>query len=113
MCSFGHRDYRLLHILGTKGELEGNMEEESLTVHLHGGETYTYNLHVGKTITGHGGGDFRMLSDVLANERGEMPAAMTSLRRSMESHYMAIAAEESRKLGGQKIEMEAFLKKKE
>ena len=54
-----------------------------------------------------------MLSDVLANERGEMPAAMTSLRRSMESHYMAIAAEESRKLGGQKIEMEAFLKKKE
>ena len=62
-----------------------------------------------ETIAGHGGGDTRMISDVLANERGETPSSMTSLRQSMESHYMAIAAEESRLKGGKCIVMEEFL----
>lgn len=109
MCSFGYRDYRLLHILGTKGDLSGNLEEEKLTLHLHGGKSFEYDLHVTETIAGHGGGDTRMISDVLANERGETPSSMTSLRQSMESHYMAIAAEESRLKGGKCIVMEEFL----
>lgn len=110
MCSFGWRDYRLLHILGTKGDLSGNLEEERLVFTPHGGQPVVYDLHVTETIAGHGGGDTRMISDVLASERGETPAAMTSLRQSMESHYMAIAAERSRLAGGERVVMEELLR---
>ena len=110
MCSFGYRDYRQLHILGTKGDLFGNLEDERLVFALHGGRPMVYDLHVTDTIAGHGGGDTRLLSDVLAYERGETTSAMTGLRQSVESHYMAIAAERSRLAGGERIMMEELLR---
>ena len=53
---------------------------------------------LGKDSFGHGGGDAMLLGDLfkmLSNE--SMPR--TSLENSVESHLMAIAAEESRKTG--------------
>ncbi len=46
-----------------------------------------------------------LLNDLEATER------TTTLESSMESHFMALAAEESRKQGGALVEMEAFKKR--
>ena len=65
-------------------------------------------MDVKETISGHGGGDYRMLHDMfLARSQGS--GTLTSLRQSLESHYMALAAEQSRLAGGRLVEMEAFI----
>ena len=65
-------------------------------------------MDVQETISGHGGGDYRMLHDMFeARSRGT--GTLTSLRQSLESHYMALAAEASRLAGGKMIVLEEFL----
>jgi hypothetical protein len=59
-------------------------------------------------LSGHGGGDHRMvdkLYDVVA--LGDT-AVNTSIENSVESHYMALAAEESRVNGGQLVLLDKF-----
>ena len=54
-------------------------------------------------FSGHGGGDVKMIEeflDVLSGEKEESP--------SMESHYCALAAEESRLHGGRVVELDTF-----
>lgn len=60
----------------------------------------------------HGGGDFKMVEeflDVISGERKES-AYVTSLERSLESHYCALAAEYSRVRGGEVVDMDEFRK---
>ena len=60
-------------------------------------------------FSGHGGGDRRLVSDLLDLVEGNGSGkALTSIEKSMESHYMALAAEESRLHGGRVIEMSEF-----
>jgi predicted dehydrogenase len=47
-------------------------------------------------ISGHGGGDFRLVSGFLQSINGDSSAMRTSARESLESHLMAFAAEEAR-----------------
>ena len=61
-------------------------------------------------FSGHGGGDIKMVEeflDVLSGEK-EVSPYVTSLEVSMESHYCALAAEESRVLGGQVVQLENY-----
>ena len=61
-------------------------------------------------FSGHGGGDVKMIEeflDVLSGEKEESPY-VTSLEQSMESHYCALAAEESRLHGGRVVELDTF-----
>ena len=108
MCGLNRNNHRTIHIMGTKGDITGNLEEETLVLHRFGGGEETFRMDVQETISGHGGGDYRMLHDLFeARSRGR--AALTSLRQSVESHYMALAAEESRLRGGQMIVLEEFV----
>ena len=61
-------------------------------------------------LSGHGGGDFRMVRDVLdlLQGKGADLDTLTSVDRSLESHRVAFAAEWSRLHGGQVVEMESF-----
>ena len=61
-------------------------------------------------LKGHGGGDSGIVDDflnMLINET-EATARTTTLENSLESHFIALAAEQSRLMGGALVEMEAF-----
>ena len=72
------------------------MEEDVEDLGFLGLQSYTF---------GHGGGDARMVHEFVQYLRGEiaMSPTLTSLNRSVESHLVALAAEESRKAGGQVV----------
>ena len=70
-------------------------------------------IDVGKLagdLKGHGGGDSGIIQDLLDMLRsgGEPNERTTTLEHSMESHFIALAAEESRLHGGRVVELEAF-----
>ena len=55
----------------------------------------------------HGGGDAQMMEEVYTSFT-EGKESLTGLRDSLESHYMAMAAEQSRVKGGSRILMREF-----
>ena len=70
-------------------------------------------IDVGKLssdLKGHGGGDSGIVKDFLEMLlTGSQPnQRTTTLEHSMESHFIALAAEESRLHGGQVVDLEEF-----
>jgi len=59
-------------------------------------------------FSGHAGGDNRMVEQLLdmVREGTEPNRSMTTLDKSLESHYIALAAEQSRISGGKLIRLE-------
>ncbi len=107
MCGLNRNNYRAIHIMGTKGDITGNLEEEVLVLHRFGGEEETLRIDARETASGHSGGDYGMLHDMF-EARSQGRATLTSLRQSLESHYMALAAEQSRLSGGAMIDLREF-----
>ena len=95
--AFTHNNTRTLKLLGSRGELRGQMEKGELEWHdFVSGEVETLEVATGGN---HGGGDMRMVAAWLAFLRGEA-AAPTPLSESLDSHRMAFMAERSRLGGG-------------
>ena len=116
MTGFANVDTRPVRIVGTEGELIGDFRSRSLQYHRFGEEgpvTVEVTNPFGTEFKGHGGGDTGLIADVLKFYRGEEfdSSSITLIDRSVESHYMAFAAEESRKNGGQVVTMEEFKKR--
>ena len=65
---------------------------------------------LGRDLAGHGGGDGRMVAELLEmhGETGRPTRRMTTLEASAESHYIAFAAELSRKNDGTAVEMKGI-----
>jgi len=98
--SYGGRRTR---IMGTRGDIVGDMEQFTLTDFVTG-ESKTYDANANDAINyegvGHGGGDAGMIRDWIEAVRSQNPDVMsTPLDESLESHLMAFAAERSRKEG--------------
>lgn len=86
---------------GTKGSVELNETNETLTVTEFGTRETVYNLadlvrDLGEDAFGHGGGDKKII-DALYDSLVCDKEAETNLEQSAESHFMALAAEKSRK----------------
>lgn len=114
MIGFTNNMTRTLRIFGTEGEIWGDFHERELYVQRFGGEKQKIDLEAICTdFAGHGGGDSRMVYDVIRVYRGDDfdASAVTYLEPSTESHYMAFAAEESRLAGGAVVDMAEFEKK--
>ena len=113
MCAFTEDCYRYIHIMGTKGEIVGDMRSNIITYEPFGGEKINYDINLlSADLRGHGGGDSGMIDefvDMLIND-SEPNDRTTSIERSMESHFVALAAEESRVMGGQIVDMNQFKK---
>ena len=103
--------------MGTKGEIYADMEKNTIRVQAYGqvGAMPAEEIDVNKLtddFSGHGGGDVRMVADFLDLLEGKgMSEALTTISRSVESHYACLAAEESRLQGGQMIVLDDFVKK--
>lgn len=114
MTGFSNVDSRTIRIVGTEGELMGDFRSRMLRWQRFGEEMQTIDLNaLTDNFTGHGGGDAGLMKDVLQYFRRDEfdRTAVTFIDHSAESHYMAFAAEESRKNGGELIDMAEYKKK--
>ena len=109
MTAFSAHGGRTIRVFGTHGSIEGDMEQNTLRICPFGKpETVVDVTQRGQDLAGHGGGDARLLGEFLRlhGETGEPTKRMTTLEASGESHYIAFAAEQSRKNGGATVEMQ-------
>ena len=98
------RSTRTIRIGGTKGELWGDMKDQKVYWQPHGGEAEC--IEIGGDMAGHGGGDKGLVADAIDYFSGKTDIpGITTLDDSAASHYLAFAAEESRLLEGQKIQL--------
>ena len=114
MNGFNNKQSRTIRLYGTEGELWGDMKELDLHWRRYREEQHDVDFESvkGATVGGHGGGDTRMIYDVIRLFRGDDfdTSSITSIDRSVESHYVAFAAEESRVKGGELVSMDEFIK---
>lgn len=103
MTAFTHDMGRVMTFHGTHGEIKFNESEDFISLEVFGkdkevmkvSEIISENV---KDSFGHGGGDVSLIETLYGSVSGTC-ASETSLENSVESHLMAIAAEESRKTG--------------
>ena len=102
----GGRDIRFF---GTDGELELSEANGTITLKdYRGADTVWKITDLTDDLEGHGGGDHRMIDELYDIMTGKNPQVATSIDESIESHYMALAAEESRLAGGQLVQIEKY-----
>ena len=107
MTAFTPRLTRTVRVMGTKGMIEGDLEQCTVTLQPFGGEAQTFSAEVlGANAYGHGGGDVGLMHDFVLQVRGG-GEGRTSAKQSLESHLMAFAAEQAR-VGGAAVELAAF-----
>ena len=96
--------------MGTMGQIEGRMNENKIYYTPFGKETEEIDLtKLTSDFRGHGGGDGRMVQQFYEYVVEDVKSpSITGLDISMESHYMALAAEQSRLQGGLVIKMDTY-----
>ena len=109
MSAFTATGGRCIRLMGTQGEITADMERNIIRLHPFGQEAEEIDVNsLSEDFSGHGGGDKRMVADFLAllEGRGE---GLTAIEQSVESHLVALAAEESRLRRGETIDMVRFI----
>ena len=93
--------------MGTMGQIEGDMGKNMIYYTPFGKETEEVDLtKLTEDFSGHGGGDVRMIEqfyDYIVNDK--VSPSITDLAVSLESHYIALAAERSRLEQGKMISL--------
>jgi len=114
MVGFTNMQTRTIRVMGTEGEIWGNFHDNMLYYQRFGEEApKSIDLTtLCNDFTGHGGGDAGLIYDVIRLYRGDDfdTSSITFLDRSAQSHYLAFAAEKSRLLEGQVLDMDEFTK---
>lgn len=108
MCGFTREQTRTVQIMGTKGEIRGNMADHRISIYdfLTKNETI---IRLDQPVSGHGGGDNGIVQTLLQSiEQPNKDEDLSSAAVSLQSHLMAFAAEESRLHKGKSIELKEF-----
>ena len=94
--------YRHIHVMLEHGEIVGDESKHQILITKHvssGADTFvTRTVNVRTNGSGHGGGDAGIMQDFAAALQGS-GESRSSISRSVESHLMAYAIEQSRKTG--------------
>ena len=86
-----------MKIHGTKAELVGCVEDNTMEIRCFGGEVEKITIDVSAAnVGGHMGGDYFMMNSLYKALNGEVAEGITYLDVSIESHLMSFSAEESR-----------------
>ena len=112
MTAFTAKGGRTIHVCGTHGDIVGNLVTNEVTVTEYGKEPQVYNVASGD-MSGHAGGDNRLIHDFLETLKEEDPQKnlRTGIDVSIQSHVMAIAAEYSRLHKGESVDIDEFINK--
>lgn len=109
MSGFTREQTRITQIMGTKGEIRGNMSDNSISIFdfLTKQETV---IRFDTPVGGHGGGDNKIMRTFLnaIKNHQDSDEGISSAKVSVRSHLMAFAAEESRLNHGRSIELDAY-----
>lgn len=110
MTAFTAYNCRQLKVMGTLGEIVADQRKNLVTVTPFGGESVEYDItKLTDDLSGHGGGDNRMMTEMFdALERGG--DVSSAIDGAISSHLIAFAAENSRKRGGERLDMAEFEK---
>ena len=104
------RPTRRIHIVGTKGEIEGDFEDgivtsrrpfitetEAITEHHYRVRTIDVNIRGDSGTAGHGGGDARLIEDFVGLVSGApVSKGVTLIEDSLTGHLIGFAAERAR-----------------
>lgn len=119
MVGGSSQSLRKIHIIGTKGEIYGNFEEQkyyiskinpSVDAHNEECDIEKVDLNVKGDMVGayggHGGGDERLSADFVKFITGEKPSlACTSIFDSVAGHLCVYLADKSRENGGSSVDV--------
>lgn len=107
MSAFTSIGGRTIKVMGTLGDLWGDMHENKIRIGVFGKETQVIDLgKEEKDFAGHGGGDRLLMEQFVDLMQGKEPdGTITTLETSVESHLVALAAEKSRLENGESIEI--------
>ncbi len=106
MTAFTAHGGRTLRVGGTMGELYCDMKQNVIRVMRYGQEDEVIDVRkLADDFSGHGGGDVRLVHEFIDLVRGEteMSPTLTAIDRSVESHLVALGAEESRLSHGKPV----------
>ena len=106
MCAFTEHCERIINVMGSRGQIRGNMESSTLEISDFATGNHT-TLHVHTPSGGHSGSDAAMMREFLQTLRSGR-GSKTSADASVESHLIALAAEESRLQNGTAIHMKEW-----
>lgn len=106
MMAFTGNGGRIVRLHGSLGELIIDEDEGYVKLKTFAEPDQEWRIDdlVANSASGHGGGDYMIISDLYQTITGG-GEARSSLEASIESHLMGIAAEESRLLGGQLVQV--------
>lgn len=107
MTGFTHENTRTIKLMGTKGEIRGHMDKNTLEVYQFGVEMPEIISTTAKS-SGHGGGDEGIMEALITLIESGNNGDVTSHNASIESHLLAFAAEESR-LSGKTIDFDKYV----
>lgn len=104
MSAFTAECQRTITLMGSHGQIVGNMEQNCIVV-----EDFTSgkktSIHIQAPHTGHGGSDIAMMKDFIRLVQNDGAAGSRSdVSLSVEAHLIALAAEESRVRNGLPID---------
>lgn len=108
MSAFTKNCAREINLMGTKGQIRGNMESGMIEVYdfVNG---ITDTIHLNTPPKGHSGSDMSMMKNFVQLVMEGKGSGKTGARVSVESHLMALAAEQSR-VNKATVDFEAFKK---
>lgn len=107
MCAFTALGGRNIEVLGTLGEIRGQTEQNEIHLQIFGQPEKVIDITaLNNDFSGHAGGDIVLLKQFLGLLRGEKAdSSISTLEASVESHLIALAAEESRLQNGKSMEI--------
>ncbi len=106
MSGLTSKQYRYLKIMGTMGDIEADMDSNLIEVVEFGKEKEVIDISaLGLDLSGHAGGDMRMVEDLLKLVNGDSAngSGLTSIQHSLESHLACFASEYSRTHNGESV----------
>jgi len=106
MTAFSRWQFRNIHVHGEKGDIYGNTMDNVLTCNIYGKSEKKIDIsQFDEKGFSHGGGDRRMIIDIINHYNGQLSEGITSIENSMLSHKIGFAAEQSRLSKGKLIEL--------
>ena len=99
------RSVRKIHVIGTLAEIEGAMEDCTITIRRVNPSTYLgyeeQTMKISENMGGHGGGDELLTRDFIHFVRtGEKSMSTTAIEDSVAGHLIIFRADKSRENGG-------------
>ena len=108
MCAFTWDGGRTIKLMGTHGQIVGDVEKDEIELTCFATGTTT-TIRLNADPEGHSGGDKGFMRDVVRQMKTDGAyTGRTQVASSVESHLIALAAEDSR-VNGHTVMMDAFV----